>query len=108
VAGRVNHVDQHVADLDTLLVHQRLEWVVHPTGVGRVQAIGGAGQLGQLAAAGIVVGMDMRIDHMGNLDVLLRGLVDEPLLVAEHRVDSHADMAGTAAEEIGQGGVLGQ
>jgi hypothetical protein len=55
-----------------------------------------------------MVSVHMGVDDVGDFHVLFGGFVDEPLFVAEHRVDGDADMAGTAPKKVGQGGVFGQ
>jgi hypothetical protein len=104
----MQHLDDDIADVDTLAVLQCLERVFHAGAVGFMQAVACTGLFSQRAAAGKMIGMHMGVDGVDDLDVLLRGFVDEPVLVAEHRVDGDADMEGAAAEEVGQGGVLGQ
>src|SRR5262249_33909709 len=84
VAGRVDHVQPQLAELELLAVAQAAERVAHPRRL--VQAQLGAVLRGQPPRARDVVGVDVRVDHVAEREVaLLQERV--VLLDPERRVD---------------------
>ena len=100
VARRVQHLDDDVAGLDHVVVVQRMERKFHEFGIALVQAVVRASQLRESAAAGIMIGMYVRVDHVRDRDLGLFGLIDKPLLVARDHVHRHRLAAAATAQEV--------
>jgi hypothetical protein len=104
----VQDLDHHIADSNVLLVTQGLEGELHPFGVTFMKTVQGPGFLGQGVRAGVVIGMDMGVEYMGDTDILLSGFLHEPVFVTQNRIDGDTDMAATAAKKVGKGGLSGR
>ena len=107
VARRVQHIDHDIAGLEALAVGQRLNAKRHEPVLLSCRQYGAPTRRASSRPAGVVVGMHMGVDDVGDLDAGLLGLGDEPVLVAGDDIDGHGLAEAGAAEEIGQGRVLG-
>ena len=101
VARGVDRLDAQVADRDDVVVVERL--VVEAVATSRA-AFGGqvearAGARGELARAGLEVGVDVRLGDVGDAQPVARGERDEALDVAA-RVDHDRFAGRLAADQV--------
>src|SRR2546426_5193809 len=87
-----------VAELDFLAIAHRRERDVDVR--GSVKPVRRAGLLRQLHAAGPVVGVDVRVDHLGNLHLLRTREADVRIPVACARIDNGALPERAAPKQI--------
>ncbi len=97
VAGGVERLDRHVAEVEQIAVAH----CAKRRGGGRVgeENVFGPGRLGERAPRGQVIGMDVRVNDVANLQPGLSGRVEIARDVAD-RVDDRAGGLAAAAEQI--------
>ena len=96
--GRVHDPQQQRAEVDLLAVTQATEREEHVRRL--VQAELGAGRGGQLAVAGDVIGMEVRVDHQPDAVAALLGEVEVRLDVVG-RIDDHRLAGLSRRDEVG-------
>ena len=98
VARRRQGLDHRVAELDQLPVGERAMLELDPGARGQIGA--GTGALDELRQAGDVIGLDVRLEHGGDLRPLRLGRRDVVIDQIDVRVDDAEDAMGLAAQEV--------
>ena len=101
VAGRVEHVEAHALDLELVAFGDAHRDHV---GLGLLAHHGDAmGAVAQRAEPGDVVGVQMRVDRLDQLEIELADELQIAVDLLEHRIDDQRLAAAPAGEQIGVG-----
>ena len=101
VAGRVEHVERDALDRELVAVGEPHR---HHVGLGLLAHHGDAvGAVAQRAEAGDVVGVQMRVDRLDQLEVELLHQLEIAVDLLQHRIDDQRLAAAPAGEQIGIG-----
>ncbi len=101
VAGRIEHVEPHALDLDAIAFGDAHR---HDVGMGLLAHHRDAmGAVAQRAEPGDVIGVQMGIDRLDQLEVKLAHELQVAIDLFQHRIDDQRLAALPAGEEIGVG-----
>jgi hypothetical protein len=96
----MQHPYFHVAQVEHLAVGERHEIEVDLALVALVQAVRCADELGELVPARVVIGMNVRVDDVRDLDLGLVRFFDKTLFVTGNDVDRDRVACGRATKEV--------
>lgn len=99
---RVEDLYFDVTSLDPVAVAQGMKIKLDHLAIRFMEAVLRAGTLCQIAPTGIVIGVDMGIDHVRDLDADLACLLQEPLLITLDDVHGNRLAERPAPKQIGQ------